>query len=399
MTRPIRTLLFSTLYPSSAQPLRGVFVETRLRELLATGRVQTKVVAPVPWFPSTDRRYGKYAEMAAAPAIETHNGIEVRHPRYVVLPKIGMNVTPFLLALSARPAVAALLHEGWDFDVIDAHYYYPDGVAAAMLARWFGRPLAITARGTDLSLIPRHWWPRTLMQWAAKRADASIGVCNALVDVLRRWRVDEAKLHVFRNGVDLQRFRPLDPVRMRADLGLRGEPLLLCVGNMKEEKGQNVAIEALAALTQRFPGASLVLVGDGETRPQLERQARVLGVADRVVFAGVCPNAELLRWYSAADALLLCSSREGWPNVLLESMACGTPVVATATWGIPEVLNSPVAGRLVLRRDGGSFAQAVCDLLSAGVDRAGVRRYAEGFSWERTSENQVSLFERLMTKT
>lgn len=391
----MRTLLFSTLYPSSARPLNGVFVETRLRELLRSGGVETKVVAPVPWYWSTDPRHGKYAAMAATPARERYNGIDVLHPRYVVIPKVGMSVTPFLLALGSVGAVRQLIREGFDFDVIDAHYYYPDGVAAAMLASWFGKRVTITARGTDLNLIPQYRWPRRLIQWAARRADASIGVCDALVDVLRAWQIAPDKLHVMRNGVDLQRFRPLPQAEMRAALDLQGKPLLLSVGHMNERKGHHIAIDALAALLPDHPQAVLALVGDGEERANLESQARRLGISDHVRFVGAVPNADLLRWYSAADVLLLGSSREGWPNVLLESMACGTPVVATAIWGTPEVVREAVAGRLVEAREGADFAAAVRDLVATGIDRDAVRRYAEGFSWEQTSLDQLTLFRRL----
>jgi glycosyltransferase involved in cell wall biosynthesis len=398
MPRTVRTLLFSTLYPSAARPINGIFVETRLRELLKTGRVETKVVAPVPWFPSADPRHGKYAAMAATPRRETLNGQDVLHPRYLVVPKIGMNLTPFTLALAARGAVQTLLDEGYDFDLIDAHYYYPDGVAAAMLARWFGKPFAVTARGTDLNLIPQYWWPRKLIQWAARRADASIGVCGALVDVLRDWSIDESRLHVFRNGVDLQRFRPLEPQLMRRELQVGGDPLLLSVGHMNERKGHHIAVDALAHLVQSHPGARLALVGDGEERQRLQAQVERLGLRDRVHFAGAVPNVELLRWYSAADVLLLGSSREGWPNVLLESMACGTPVVATAIWGTPEVVRTPAVGRLVQQREGAAFAGAISGLLSDGIDRAAVRNYAEQFSWDRTSQDQIALFESMMAK-
>lgn len=396
MTGPIRTLLFSTLYPSSSRPLNGIFVETRLRELLRTGLVQTRVVAPVPWFPSTDPRYGEYAAMARTPARELLNGIEVLHPRYLVAPKIGMNVAPFLLALGARRTVADVIAGGFEFDVIDAHYYYPDGVAAAILARWFGKPLAITARGTDLNLIPNHWWPRKLIQWAARHADASIGVSSALTDVLRGWRVDERKLHVMRNGVDLERFRPLPQAQARAALGIDGDPVLLSVGNLFELKGHHVAIAALAVMSATHPHARLVIVGDGPERGRLRLYATRLGVADRVTFAGARPNAELLHWYSAADVLLLASSREGWPNVLLEAMACGTPVVASVIGGIPEIVRSDVGGRLVAERSGEAFAGAVRDLLARGIDRAAVRAYAEDFGWERTSDDQLRLFRSLV---
>jgi glycosyltransferase involved in cell wall biosynthesis len=397
--KPLKVLTFSTLFPSSVRPSHGIFVETRLRELMKSGRVESRVIAPVPWFPSADPRWGDYAKFAATPAREQRNGIDVLHPRYLLLPKVGMTSAPLTLAIGARAAVQKLLDEGFDFDLIDAHYYYPDGVAAALLAQWFGKPLTITARGTDLNLIPQYPLPRRMIEWAARRAAGSIGVCAALMDVLRGWGHDPAKLHTLRNGVDLERFRPLPQGQMRAELGVGGEPLLLSVGHLIERKGHHVAIEALAELAKARPDARLVIIGEGEERAALTALAARLGVADKVRLTGSLPNTELLKWYSAADVLLLCSSREGWANVLLESMACGTPVVATDIWGTPEVVAAPEAGRLVAERTGAAFAAGVEALLTGGVDRAATRRYAEGFSWQATTDGQLDLFSTIKGAT
>nr|WP_310733655.1 glycosyltransferase family 4 protein [Aquincola tertiaricarbonis] len=393
--KPLKILTFSTLFPSSARPTHGIFVETRLRELLKSGHVDARVVAPVPWFPSTRTSWGEYATVAATPRREQRNGLDVLHPRYLLAPKIGMTVAPLTLALGALAAVKQLLDEGFEFDLIDAHYYYPDGVAATLLARHFRKPLVITARGTDLNLIPQYPLPRRMILWAARQANASIGVCAALMDVLRDLGIEPARLHVMRNGVDLQRFRPLPLAAMRNELGINGAPLLLSVGHLIERKGHHVAIDALAALQVTHPGARLVIAGEGEERARLLQRARERGVADQVHLIGSLPNTELLRWYSAADALVLASSREGWANVLLEAMACGTPVVATRIWGTPEVVASDTVGRLVDERSGEAFAQSVRELLAAAPDRAAVRRYAEGFSWEATSQAQLRLFRSL----
>ena len=394
MSRKIRTLLFSTLYPSSARPVHGIFVETRLRELLRTGEIEAKVLAPVPWFPSTDARWGEWAKMAATPPRETRNGIDVLHPRYPVLPKLGMPVTPLLLAAASLCAMRRFIAEGFDFDLIDAHYFYPDGVAAAILARLIGKPLTITARGSDLNLLPQYALPRKMIGWAARQADASIGVSQALVDVLRGCDVDPSRLHVMRNGVDLQRFRPFPRGEMRRELGLDGSPLLLSVGNLVELKGHHLLIDALKALQSRYPSAQLVIVGQGPERGSLEKQARACGVSRRVVFTGIVPNEELARWYSAADVLVLASRREGWPNVLLEAMACGTPVVATDVGGTAEIIASNV-GFLVAERSAASLETALCRIFTAPPTRSTVRSYAERFSWDRTSQAQLNLFGRL----
>jgi glycosyltransferase involved in cell wall biosynthesis len=145
----------------------------------------------------------------------------------------------------------------------------------------------------------------------------------------------------------------------------------------------------------RFPQALLVLVGEGPMRLRLQRLAQSLKLGDRVVFAGRVDQLELKYWYSAADVCVLASSREGWANVLLESMACGTPVVATAVGGTPEVVSSAVAGSLVLDRTPSAIASSILRLLDRTTDRAAVRRYAEGFDWRSTSLAQQTLFERL----
>ena len=395
MSRAIRTLLFSTLYPSSARPLHGIFVETRLRELLRHAAVDARVVAPVPWHWSSAPGDASHAAMVNTPLRETHNGIDVRHPRYVTLPKVGMTVAPFLLALGARQALHDLQREGFDFDVIDAHYYYPDGVAAAMLARWFGKPLVVTARGTDVNLISQYRLPRLLIQWASRQAQASVGVSAALVERMRGLQLDPGRLHVMRNGVDSERFSPRPMAQMRTELGLTGAPLMLTVGNLHEHKGQRLVIEAFALLRAAHPQARLVVVGDGPDSGWLRARAATLGLAHHISFAGQVPNAELARWYSAADVLVLASSREGWPNVLLEAMACGTPVVATAVGGIPEVVQSVEVGRLVTERSAPALSAAVSALLASAPDRGRVRAYAQGFSWDRTSQDQIALFESL----
>lgn len=393
MPRPIRTLLFSTLYPSVVRPSHGIFVETRLRELLKTGEVETRVIAPVPWFPLKSERFGEYGQFAATPREDTRHGVHVQYPRYLLLPKVGMNMAPASIARAAWPAVQRLLAEGFDFDLIDAHYYYPDAVAAAAIARRLGKPFVVTARGTDLNLIPEYPEPRRRILETAAQASASIGVCKALMDRLAELGADPTKLHVLRNGVDLERFRPEPMADARARLGLPASgTVLLAVGHLIERKGQHIAIEALVQL----PDILLCLVGRGPEEANLKALAQRLGVRDRVRFVGPVDNAELRWWYSAADASLLCSSREGWANVLLESMACGTPVVATDIWGTPEVVAAPEAGVLMGERTAADLLQAWRVLQVLSPERADTRRYAEGFSWAATSQGQLDVFQVAM---
>jgi glycosyltransferase involved in cell wall biosynthesis len=394
MPQALQILLFSSLFPSAVRPIHGIFVETRLRELLKTGQVQAKVVAPVPWFPLEGQRFGEYGLFAATPKFEQRNGLDVYHPRYLLPPKVGMNIAPHTMAAAALPVIKQLIRDGFEFDVIDAHYYYPDGVAAGIIARKLGKPLMVTARGTDLNLIPLHSYPRKLILQTAAQAGASIGVCQALMDSLQGLGADPGKLHTLRNGVDLQRFvpEPRDAARLKLGLPPSGK-LLLSVGHLIERKGHFVAIDALPLLP---PDVRLLIAGGGPDRAALQRQADKLGVADRVQFVGVVPQTDLKWWYSAADALALCSSREGWANVLLESMACGTPVLATNIWGTPEVVSTPDAGVLLPERSGAGLAQAWGHLLAHYPTREATRAHAETFSWDDTTQGQLKLFRSLI---
>lgn len=390
----MRTLLFSTLYPSTVRPVHGIFVETRLRELLKTGRVETQVVAPVPWFPFKAKRFGDYAKFAQTPLHEVRNGVEVHHPRYLLPPKVGMQVAPHTLAAGALPTIRRLIRQGFDFDLIDAHYYYPDGVAAGIIARALGKPFVVTARGTDLNLIPEYPRPRRLILETARDAAASIGVCAALMDRLGDLGADRGKLKVLRNGVDLERFRPEPRDAARRHLGLAQDgKWMVSVGHLIERKGHHIAVQSLAHLP---PDVRLAIIGTGPEQASLEAQARDAGVADRVRFAGMVPQQDLRWWYGAADALTLCSSREGWANVLLEAMACGTPVLATDIWGTPEVVSTPDAGCLLASRTPEALAQAWTALQARYPDRAATRAHAEQFSWDATTDGQLALFSSVL---
>lgn len=378
-------LTFTTLYPNAAQPNHGVFVENRLRHLVADGRVTSTVIAPLPWFPGRPGPGG-------CPGLEWRHGLAVHHPRFLAVPGFGMASNPFMLFRSGRRAIARLLRAGLRFDAIDAHYLYPDGVAAVWLGRHFGRKVVITARGSDTSEWPGYALPARLIRRALRDADALVAVSASLKKGLLALGVPDSKVTVLRNGVDLVQFRPVtDRAAVRAELGFEG-PTLLSVGHLIPRKGHHLTIEALVSL----PDHRLVVVGDGPERAALEALASRLGVAGRVRFDGSQPHARLPQYYSAADIMVLASSREGWANVLLESMACGTPVVATPAWGSAEAVSAPEAGVVAAEISSPAIAAGVRELEARRPSRAATRAHAECFSWDATTEGQIALFRRVL---
>jgi teichuronic acid biosynthesis glycosyltransferase TuaC len=384
----VRVLVFSTLFPNAAQPNHGVFVENRLRETLARGGLEATTLAPVPFFPSSHPMFGHYAAFARAPDYEVRGGVEVLHPRYLVIPKLAQSWTPEFLYRAALGSMRRLTGQGRAFDVIDAHYFYPDGVAAAKLGRALRLPVVITGRGTDLTLIPQAAGPRDQIRWAAQEASATVAVCDDLRRRLIRLGAPRDRAVVLRNGVDLELFAPVERQAARDAFELRGFTLL-SVGALIPRKGHALTIEAVA----QSPDCSLLIAGDGPLRAELEGLAVRLGVADRVRFLGEIPHGELPQLYTAADVMVLASSREGWANVLLEAMACGTPVIASDVNGTAEVVRTPAAGRLLAERTPAAILAALSDLRGDMPARQETRSYAEQFGWGPVARANKALLE------
>lgn len=394
MSRELRVLTFTSLYPSEARPRHGIFVESRLRRLVARGGMTARVVAPVPWFPFTGERWGEYGRMAATPRREKRFGIDVRYPRYAMLPKVGMALQPNAMARAGLREIEALLRYEDDIDLVDAHYLYPDGVAAAEIARKIRRPLMLTARGTDVNVIAQMPGPRARILRAIDTAAGVIAVSSALRSALVGLGVSADRITVLRNGVDAELFRPEDRAAARQMLGLQdgGTRIVASVGHLVPGKRNDLALRAVA----QIEGAYLVFVGRGGERPRLQQLAAELQIAQRVRFIDEMPQERLRLVYSAADVLVLASEREGWPNVLLESAACGTPVVAFNVGGVPEILADRTVGTIVRAPHApGPLAEALRALLASPPAREAVREAAIRFSWEPVLEAQLALYRRV----
>jgi teichuronic acid biosynthesis glycosyltransferase TuaC len=390
--QPLRLLTFSTLYPNSVRPNHGIFVENRLRHLLASGEAVSTVVAPVPWFPSANPVFGDWAVNARIPLRETRNAVQVLHPRYPVIPRAGMTAAPYLLYRAMLPVLRRMVADGVRFDAIDAHYVYPDGVAAVWLGQRLGLPVVVTARGTDVNLIPKYRMPRALIQKAIAGASALVTVSAALKMVLVGLGAPDAKVTVLRNGVETTLFRPPeDRDAARAALGFT-RPTLISVGLLIERKGHHRTIEAM----KQLPEFDLVIAGEGPERERLTGLIARHGLRDRVRLLGARPHAELPLLYGSADASVLASSREGWANVLLESMACGTPVAASNIWGNPEVVQRPEAGVIFEPNTPDGIAAGVRRLFQTVPSRTDTRAYAERFSWDETTLGQLALLRRVV---
>jgi glycosyltransferase involved in cell wall biosynthesis len=374
--RRIRLLLFSTVFPNSAQPHHGIFVRERMRGLPENAEVT--VVAPVPWFPFVSGLRPGFRPRV--PREEMQDGVQVLHPRFLSIPAVGKSLDGFFLFLGALPTVWRL-RRSLRFDAIDAHFVYPEGLAAALLGKVFRKPVLITLRGL-LPLLTRYVLRRPQLRWTLARAARLIAVSASLKDSAVDFGVPREKVRVIENGIDADLFQPLDRGEARRRLGLPEEtPLLVSVGTLSERKGFHLVIEALPAL----PGVRYAVVGgagaEGAQEAELRSLAERLGVADRVIFAGPQRREDLAAWYSAADLSVLASAHEGCPNVVLESLACGTPVVATPVGDIPRLLDDLQVGRIV-ERQVPALTAGIAAALAQPWDRDHIRARIAERTWQ-----------------
>ncbi len=389
-------LTISSLYPNNKDPKHGIFIETRLRNLIADfPEIKPIVIAPVPWFPFSSAKFGEYAKFADVVTQEIRNNIEVHHPKYVVIPKVGMYLTPFFMKIAIGKVIKKLKKQGKKFDLIDGHYFYPDGVAIAKVSEQHKIPFTCTARGTDINLIPEQPKARSMIQKVFTNAAHTMAVCQALKDEMLTLGAKSSDVTVLRNGVDLELFKSSSKEQQQA---LKSElqidnKLVMSVGWLIERKGHYLVIDAIKALGN----VTLAIAGNGPDKQKLQEQVKRIGLEDKVLFLGALSQTELNKWFRAADITVLASSREGWANVLLESMASGTAVVATKVWGTPEVVASEDAGVLV-ERNAKAIMTGINHLLANPPSREVTRLYAEQFDWHSTSVGQHNIFKRVISK-
>ena len=390
----MKILVFTNLYPNNIWPNHGVFIKERTTQLTQYEGCEIKVIAPVPYFPAINFNWRwKFSRVARR---EMRDGIEVYHPRYLLTPKVGMAFYGWMMFFSVLSLVKRIQRD-FDFDLIDSHYVYPDGFAAIQLGRFFKKPVVVSARGSDINLYRTFPLIRKLLQYVLRNADGVIAVSRALKQSMVQLGIPERRISSIPNGVDTEKFYPMMKEQARRELGLQCSKLLLSVGNLTPNKGFDLLIGAFPMVAEKLDKehVHLAIVGDGPSRNELEAMISRLRLDSRVHLVGAVPNAKLRLWYSAADVFCLASAREGWPNVILESLACGTPVVATSVGGLPEIVSSDTLGFLT-DRDEVKIAAAICRALKKTWQTDHLVEYARSHTWEHTASAVLRVFEMVV---
>lgn len=383
----MKVLAIATLYPDRSQPVNGVFVEQRVLALAA--RVPVRVICPVPWFPGA-AWLPRYRYRRFVPKRETRGGVEVLYPRFLSVPGLLKPLDGWFVYLACL-RTARRLRRTFPFDRIEAHFAFPDGWGALRLGRRFGVPVAVTLRGHDVNDLPRYPVRGRQVAQVVRDADVVFAVAEALREAALELGAPPERVLTVANGVDPDRFAPIDRLEARCRLGLPANaPMILSVGHLVERKGFHHIVHALPFVRREIPDARLVIIGapgaEGDFSAGVRRAILEAGMAEHVQMVGAVPHDELAPWFSAADVFCLASAKEGRANVLLESLACGTPVVATGVWGTPEIVEDGRFGRLVDSTEPPVLGRCLVEALRQDWDRDAIAAHGRGFSWDAAAE-------------
>jgi teichuronic acid biosynthesis glycosyltransferase TuaC len=380
VTAMLRALILTSRFPDAMRPYLGNFILRQAAALAARNGIEVRVVAPIPQ--STDSARVGESALHRLPEKGVWKGLKVYRPRVPAW-------TPESWSRELLPKLRRL-RDTFAFDVVHADFFWPDAPAAVTLAAALEVPLSVKARGGDLDVWSRDAAARISVLSAARAGAGLLAVSARLRDRMIGLGLPADRIAVHYTGIDRALFRVADRATARAALGIEG-PILLLVGNLIARKGQALAIETLHHLRE----GTLLLAGGGPDREALEEKVRALGMVGRVRMLGPVPQELLPMLYGAASVTLSLSDEEGLANVQLESLACGTPVVATDIGGAREAIGSPAAGRVVEAKPV-AIAAAVEELIRCPPEPRDTAASVDGFSWGRNAEELEEHLRRLV---
>jgi glycosyltransferase involved in cell wall biosynthesis len=374
--------VLTKIFPNAAEPLSAPF---NRQQIAALGRrCSVDVLAPIPWFPGARfvSRWSGAGKLTGVPKTEIIDGLDVTHPRTPYLPRFGHAASAALYGAAVYPEIR---RRRGAFDVLLGTWAYPDGVAAVALGNALRVPTVVKLHGSDMDVLSKRPSLRRQLAWALPRAARVVAVSRALGEQAEALGVARDRVDIVTNGVDATLFHPRDRAASRAELGHAGDTRrwILFVGRVEADKGALELAPAFASLAASHPDTALVIVGDGKARAAMEETLRPL--ADRVVFAGARPFAEVPIWMGACDVLTLPSHHEGTPNVLLEALASGRRVVATRVGGIPDVVHRPELGTLVPVGEVGALASALAAVATQPYDGAAIAALGARGGWDESA--------------
>ncbi|MDX2367607.1 MAG: glycosyltransferase [Colwellia sp.] len=362
-------VILTNLYPLPWEPNRATFNRQQFAQL--DDEFTKSVLVPIAfseWF--SHRKEIKQTE-------------SLRYVPYFYLPKVGRRFYSVFMFLSI------LMHSGWWLlnkkpKIILASWAFPEAVAASWLSKLFSCRFFFKVHGSDINLHGKIPARAQQIVKAAERASGILSVSKALADEMVGMGIEREKISVIYNGVDHQKFGVETIAPLNGDY-------LLYVGNLKHDKGVIELIKGFAKICENYPALHLVYAGPGVEKKRLAELSESLNIADKIQLLGSVEHHKLPALITHAKALVLPSYNEGVPNVVLEAMACGTPVLTTTVGGIPEVIDEKTCGKLIQPRCEIAVANGLTYLLNQSWDKDKIKIHSKKFTWENNKRQLIEL--------
>ncbi|WP_163133283.1 glycosyltransferase [Agarivorans sp. Alg241-V36] len=362
-------VIVTNLYPLPWEPNRAKFNHQQFE--LLKDEYQLSLLIPVAfpeWF-----KHRKQIKQSP----------ERRYVPYFYTPKVGRRFYSVMMYLSL------LLHSGlWlkrkQAKVLLASWAFPEAVATSWLAKLFKARFFFKVHGSDINQLAKDPARAKQIKQASQNALGILSVSQALANEMQLLGIEPSKVSVIYNGVDHQKFGGESNKPIAQDY-------ILYVGNLKPDKGVVELYQGFASIAAEHPQLKLVYAGTGVKRAAIEQQAKADGLAERVTFLGSVAHAELPAWIGNAKLLALPSYAEGVPNVVLEAMAAGTPVLATEVGGIPEVMDTNCCGVIIPPQSSSAVAEGLELILEKQWDKQAIKQHASKFSWSLNQQQFLSM--------
>lgn len=382
----LKVAVVTHYFPTSANPWEGHSAYQTLRKLARLCDVQ--VFCSVVQYPTLlhPNKPSEPVDLAWAPP-----EVKVTYVPYTALPALSRPLNGYTIARRVLPHVRA-----FQPDIILSYVIYPQGFAAVRIARRLKVPAVLTAIGSDLNRIAPLC--QALTRSALRHADFISTVSQDLCHTARRLGADPARSRAKKNGCDTAVFYPRERAAARRELNLDPDrEAIVYVGRLDLRKGLGELVEAVARLRRTRPRIHCYIIGSGPDKATLETSIAKLGATAAITFVPSCVSAKVAIWMGAADVVTLPSYNEGCPNVVIEALSSGRPVVATSVGGIPELMDN-TSGRLVPARDIPALTQALDDVLNQPWDPDALS-HRHSRSWSDAAQDLMNIFNEVLEPT
>ncbi|RJQ23914.1 glycosyltransferase family 4 protein [Candidatus Parcubacteria bacterium] len=386
-------VIVTNLFPNPQEKTKGQFI-FQLVEHLKEKTIIT-VISPIPFFPKINffKNIPLY-KFSQIPSIEKQKGYDVHFCRHLVFPKLGF-LTPFFLFFPLLLKVLKIQKDS-PISILNAHWIFPDGVACSFIGKFLQIPTILSARGCDVNLYPKLFGRYSQIKKALLRSSAVTAVCDDLKNQIITLGIPEEKIETIPNGINLNNFRPLDKKHCRKQLNAeKSGNILLFIGSLDEVKATHYLIRAFFHISKQEAKCKLWIVGEGPLKKKLQDLAEELGIDDKVTFFHPQPHHLIPVFMGACDVFCLPSIREGRPNVIIEALASGRPVIATNIGGIPELIQHGYNGYLFEAGDVDALVQFILKALQQVWSSEKIRGSVEHLKWSESAQAYLKLYQAI----